>query len=100
MLGGMQTLCKYVRIACLCVELLLQSEAGEEFLKQHGLVRKVAELFRDELDGVPPPLPSSSTGFHPTHSHPLQKSSARILAEDRVVELMAREYFTFLGTLS
>lgn len=52
----MQTLCKYVRIACLCVELLLQSEAGEEFLKQHGLVRKVAELFRDELDGVPPPL--------------------------------------------
>jgi hypothetical protein len=56
--GGPQTFCKYVRIACLCVELLLQSEAGEEFLKQHGLVRKVAELFRDELDGVPSPLSS------------------------------------------
>ncbi len=69
MLGGMQTLCKYVRIACLCVELLLQSEAGEEFLKQHGLVRKVAELFRDELDGVPPPLSPSSSGLDPTPSH-------------------------------
>lgn len=38
--------------------------------------------------------------IQPALTSPLQKSSARILAEDRVVELMAREYFTFLGTLS
>jgi hypothetical protein len=58
----MQTYHRYVRVACLCVELLLQSDMGEEFLKQHGLVRKIADLFRDELEGVPlrPSLPPLS----------------------------------------
>ncbi len=42
----------YVRVCCECLEVLLQSDAGVEYLTQNGIVRDIAELLRNEVEGV------------------------------------------------
>ncbi|ELR24886.1 cytosolic regulator of adenylate cyclase [Acanthamoeba castellanii str. Neff] len=74
---------KYVRVACLLLEVLLAESEGYKYLEEKNpLVFQIADLLRVEVEGVP------------------DKNGPRLLSPERVLKTMAREYFTMLGTLS
>jgi rapamycin-insensitive companion of mTOR len=75
---------KYVRVACLVLEVLLSTEEGASYLEENALIKQIAELLRVEVEGKPDRNPRAT----------------RLLSPERVLKTMAREYFTMLGTLS
>ncbi|KYR02655.1 cytosolic regulator of adenylyl cyclase [Tieghemostelium lacteum] len=80
---------KYVRVACVTLEVLISHEIGFDYLKDNKTIVQIAEMLKAEVD----------------HSHAnSQKTSSsfkdRLLNPERVLKTMSREYFTMLGTLS
>jgi hypothetical protein len=75
----------YVRTACQTLELLAESEEGKVFLQSHALIKNLAELIaaeaakRDSKDAT---------------------SSSLFWSPERMLKVMAREYFTLLGVLA
>ncbi|KAL6058320.1 Cytosolic regulator of adenylyl cyclase [Balamuthia mandrillaris] len=76
---------KYVRVACLVLEVLTQQEEGVVFLRENKFIKQLEELLRVEVEAV-------------ADRH--VRANTRLLTPERVLKSMSREYFTMLGTLS
>ncbi|GAM19472.1 hypothetical protein SAMD00019534_026470 [Acytostelium subglobosum LB1] len=82
---------KYVRVACVLLEVLISHECGNEFLKDNKTIVQIADMLRLEME-----LNQSPSSPPKTHD----KGAPRLLSQEKVLKTMAREYFTMLGTLS
>ncbi|EGC39137.1 cytosolic regulator of adenylyl cyclase [Dictyostelium purpureum] len=80
---------KYVRTACVCLEVLIAHEIGFDFLKDNKTIIQIADMLKLELD--------FSTGKIKEND---KQNSNRLLNPEKVLKTMSREYFTMLGTLS
>ncbi|EGG19480.1 cytosolic regulator of adenylyl cyclase [Cavenderia fasciculata] len=87
---------KFVRVACVTLEVLISYDIGFEYLKDNKTIVQISEMLKLELEihqnaakaGTPVPQ-----GSHDT-------KGGRLLSPEKVLKTMAREYFTMLGTLS
>ncbi|KAN0036442.1 hypothetical protein ACTFIV_001735 [Dictyostelium citrinum] len=87
---------KYVRTACVALEVLISHEIGFDFLKDNKTIIQIADMLKVELDyNIKPP--SSSSGKESSSD---KKDNVRLLNPEKVLKTMSREYFTMLGTLS
>eukprot|EP01113_Clastostelium_recurvatum_P028085 TRINITY_DN3400_c0_g1_i6.p1 TRINITY_DN3400_c0_g1~~TRINITY_DN3400_c0_g1_i6.p1 ORF type:complete len:774 (+),score=142.03 TRINITY_DN3400_c0_g1_i6:4056-6377(+) len=106
---------KYARIACQTMEVLVNADAGFEYLKDNKMITHISDMLRQEIELAyaeaeelrrlqtrDPSSPSlSGHGDHGTRSRKGSVSTEkRLLSQEKVLKTMAREYFTLLGTLS
>jgi hypothetical protein len=101
---------KYVRVACLLLEVLLAESEGYKYLEEKNpLVFQIADLLRVEVEGVnfpsPPFICAVSYLCAPVltpsflSSKVPDKNGPRLLSPERVLKTMAREYFTMVVLL-
>jgi hypothetical protein len=72
----------YVRTGCQALELLAESDEGKTFLQSHALIKNLAELISSEA---------------------VKRDASKeqlFWSPERMLKVMAREYFTLLGVLA
>eukprot|EP01132_Coremiostelium_polycephalum_P001142 gene1142-1449_t len=82
---------KYVRVACVVLEVLISHEIGFDYLKDNKTIVQISDMLRLELETY---QNSAKTGDK------IVDKGNRLLSPEKVLKTMAREYFTMLGTLS
>jgi len=69
----------FVRIGCQLLELLTESEAGKQVLREHKLIKEIAELLNKAKD---------------------ETKDTPFFTRERMLKTMTREYFALLGVLT